>query len=58
MDAGVAAQRAAEDRLAECWEALHEDDSDLVFCGCVTCIVREVLEAAVPILMKAEYGDR
>lgn len=39
------AQRNAELRLEECWETTEDDDSG--FCGCTTCIVREVLEAAV-----------
>lgn len=49
-DLGQAAQRAAEDRLEACYDELSEDDDDGQFCGCITCIVREVLEAAVPIL--------
>jgi hypothetical protein len=57
-----AAQRAAEQRLEGCWEAqdFYDGDYDVVgeqppedpscapFCGCVTCIVREVLDAAYP----------
>lgn len=40
------AQQAAEARLEECYENFDEDDGE--FCGCTTCIVREVLDAAVP----------
>lgn len=45
MSHDLQAQRAAELRLEECWETTEDDDS--AFCGCTTCIVREVLEAAV-----------
>lgn len=42
------AQKAAEDRLDFLW-SLEDDDEDLgLYCGCTTCIVREVLEAATP----------
>lgn len=40
------AQRKAELHLEECWETSEDDDSG--FCGCTTCIVREVLTAAAP----------
>ena len=56
-----AAQLAAEERLTGCWEAQEfydntvdpdevppEDPSCAPFCGCTTCIVREVLDAAYP----------
>lgn len=57
-------QRAAEQRLAavdEAWFLLEEDPQDAqaadtvgLWCGgCETCTVREVLEAAVPILLEA-----
>lgn len=56
---GVLAQRAAELHLAACMEALwayeEEGDEDVEspasapFCGCDTCIVREILWAAWPI---------
>lgn len=49
------AQRAAESHLGECLEFLHaggpddlEPESSGPFCGCLTCIVREVLFAAHP----------
>jgi len=60
-DYGIKAQRAGELRLDACREWLdqeesgeaHPDDVDPscgAFCGCLTCEVREVLEAAWPIL--------
>ena len=52
VDVGVLAQRAAEDHLAACWEALdimEESPASAPFCGCQTCEVREVLYAAWPI---------
>jgi len=65
-DPGVRAQRAAEAHLVACWEAFHaydelgveegegpEDPSSAPFCGCETCVVREVLYAAWPILRDA-----
>lgn len=45
------AQRKAELHLEECYELMEGDDSD--FCGCMTCIVREVLNAAAPDLYRA-----
>lgn len=56
-DLGAAAQKAAEDRLEACYEELSEDDDDSLFCGCITCIVREVLDAAVPILFGVHPPD-
>jgi len=51
------AQRAAEARLFDCFEGLHDDEAgDSAvgpFCGCDTCIVREVLDAAWPWLFEA-----
>ena len=59
------AQRAAEERLAACTEMLwHEeeggdlydrdhpewDDISAPYCGCDTCIAREVLDAAWPFM--------
>lgn len=59
-DFGAAAQKAAEAHLAACQEALfemEEDSGELVespasapFCGCDTCMVREVLYAAWTVL--------
>lgn len=57
-----AAQKAAEERLAYCCSTL-DGEEDLLeaddprapcapFCGCDTCIVREVLDAAWPHLME------
>lgn len=45
------AQRKAELHLEECYELAEDDDS--AFCGCTTCIVREVLTAAAPDLYRA-----
>ena len=42
----LAAQIAGEERLEE----LFEDDAE---CNCITCLVRETLEAAWPLLMEA-----
>lgn len=54
------AQRAAERRLADANELLWEDETGEVekadtelagpYCGCDTCLVREVLDAAWPYL--------
>lgn len=49
-DFGMEAQQAAEDRL----EAYFLDDGE---CGCPTCIVREVLTAAWPILLEAARAE-
>jgi hypothetical protein len=60
-DWGHLAQKAAEKHLSACMEthfAWEEGDESKVspasapFCGCETCIVREVLYAAWPILEK------
>jgi hypothetical protein len=63
-DWGYEAQQAAEARLALCeqWR-WHYDDGDpepeepdpsiAPYCGCDTCIVREVLAAAWPIVEQA-----
>lgn len=59
LDLERAAQRAAELRLAEAGDRWHaeQDGADLdvwdgfpggAFCGCDTCVVREVLDAAWP----------
>jgi hypothetical protein len=63
IDYGVLAQRAAEAHLEACEEALHaieyESEADVddpaigPFCGCTTCVVREVLHAAWPVLQRA-----
>jgi hypothetical protein len=51
------AQRSAEARLFDCMDGLYDDevgDSAIgPFCGCYTCIVREVLDAAWPWLYEA-----
>ena len=62
-DWGVRAQRAAEAHLEACEEALYaaegeegedQDEPGLgPYCGCTTCVVREVLYAAWPILRQA-----
>jgi hypothetical protein len=72
-DWGVEAHKAAEDRLDLCqaWLYFHEnedgyeeqepaqpDPSSAPFCGCETCVVREVLDAAWPIIEAAiRSGD-
>ena len=64
-DIGIKAQRAAEAHLAACYDAMNqweEDEYDssiespasAPFCGCDTCVVREVLWAAWPILEEAQ----
>lgn len=65
-DIGIRAQHAAERHLAACIEAMHEwEENDFgeiteiespasaPFCGCDTCIVREVLWAAWSIMEEA-----
>jgi hypothetical protein len=64
-DIGVVAQRAAERHLAACQEAMYESEEEAdpdkwpespasaPFCGCDTCVVREVLYIAWPILEEA-----
>jgi hypothetical protein len=42
------AQAAAERRLAYCNAVMYADEDDAPYCGCDTCIVREVLDAAWP----------
>lgn len=62
-DFGAQAQRAAVKHLEECWQWRDNDENDdwgdegrkddpasAPFDGCTTCEVREVLEAAWPIL--------
>lgn len=59
----AAAQRAGEERLnvisdyEEAWEGGRlpegENPACAPFCGCVTCVVREVLDAAWPHLIAA-----
>ncbi len=52
-DAGQAAHDAAEAHLNAIWEAEtgeREDSPESApFCGCQTCIIREVLHAAWPV---------
>lgn len=51
------AQRAAEARLLDCMDGIDDEDAGdsavAAFCGCDTCIVREVLDAAWPWLFEA-----
>ena len=53
------AQRSGEARLMDCMEGTYNDeagDSAVgAFCGCDTCIVREVLDAAWPWLYKMAH---
>lgn len=63
IDYGLLAHQDAIAHLSGCWDALVEldDDPDATvtdpasgpFCGCDTCIVREVLYAAWPIMRSA-----
>lgn len=62
-DYGLDAQRAAEDRLELCYEDMDREyggdgpDPETAFCGCTTCVVREVLTAAYPILRKGVLDE-
>jgi hypothetical protein len=68
MDApGWAAHQAAQQHLTKVWEALYaqeeaEDGEDIdspafgPFCGCETCVIRETLAAAWPVI--EEYFRR
>lgn len=50
------AQREAELWLEQCYDAVDSEDvpeGAELFCGCTTCIVREVLTAATPHLYAA-----
>lgn len=52
VDHADAAQQAAEEHIRACWLWLNEDGPEPVmldvFCGCLTCEVRETLHAAQP----------
>lgn len=65
-DYGLEAHQAAEKHLEACDYALHvEIDGEAPdfpetagpYCGCETCIVREVLFAAWPILLEAARAE-
>jgi hypothetical protein len=65
-DFGAEAQKAAEAHLAACQEAFwdYEEGSEEIespasapFCGCDTCIVREVLTAGWPFAYKSAKPD-
>lgn len=74
-DYGYEAQQAAEAHLALCWEAFYSqeddgegDDGDEPsespaigpFCGCETCVTREILYAAWPLMeasVRAEVAN-
>ena len=65
-DPAALAQKAAEAHLDACFEAMwaYDEGDDEVespalapFCGCQTCIVREVLWAAWPIITEHSGGD-
>ena len=67
-DFGMRAQRAAEEHLEACMMVLWAQDqapegmpipespASAPFCGCDTCVVREVLHAAWTILERATLG--
>lgn len=67
MSWDLEAQRAAERRVDECMEAMYEFEEDgddstespacAPFCGCTTCIVREALDAAYPIMRRGIAED-
>ena len=54
-----AAQEAADKRLMEAWEFYNEEGDGRtlagVFCGCETCVIREVLHAAWPYLYRLAH---
>jgi len=55
------AQRTAEARLMACMDEVYEDDyeetvASAPFCGCYTCIVREVIDAAWPSLYQIAHS--
>jgi hypothetical protein len=61
-DWGAMAHKAAIEHLQACYEALDEEavrpdvewpDTAGPFCGCDDCVVREVLHAAWPIVVRA-----
>lgn len=66
-DYGLEAHEAAEAHLDACHEAEYyaeefgeenvESPAFGPFCGCTTCVVREVLEVAWPILMEAVRAE-
>ena len=53
------AHEAAEQRLFDAWEFMEEEnDGGMlagVFCGCDTCVIREVLSAAWPALYELAH---
>lgn len=58
-----AAQNAAEEHLAACWQYLDNEDvpepeTAAPFCGCTTCEVREILHAAYPHLRAMWEADQ
>jgi hypothetical protein len=68
-DPHARAQQAAEDHLAACYDALHDSDAGKAeeeidypdsqgpFCGCETCVVREVLHAIRPYLAELARAE-
>lgn len=62
-DYGLEAQRAAEEHLERLYEADEMDEYPedypalAPFCGCTTCIVREVLYVGWPILEEAVLAE-
>lgn len=62
-DHAAAAQRAAEERLEAAYMALDDEEVEVPelaaeFCGCWTCEVREVLDAAYPHLRAMWEADQ
>jgi hypothetical protein len=57
----VNAQKAAEARLFDCMEGVFDEEMGESaigpFCGCNTCIVREVIDAAWPWLYQLAHHE-
>ena len=55
----AAIQKVAEDRLRQAEDLLHDDADDRglsgPYCGCDTCVVREVISAAWPHLYELAH---
>lgn len=57
LDLERAAQRAAERRIHQAQDTLEDEDAEApdlagAYCGCLTCDVREALDAAWPFLYR------
>lgn len=63
-DLDLQAQQAAEKHLEACYDWLEAEDGDVeepdmagLFCGCLTCQVRETLHAAYPFLRQLALSE-